>query len=233
MRVVQLSDTHLAAAIGVPAGVQALLDWIRGDPPDLVVHTGDVVWEDPDDTLDRAFARLVLSRLPCPMVAVPGNHDVGFFDTAFATRLDVFRTTWGGDRFIVDADGWRLIGIDVYAVGDDDADSWLARALEANRPLAAFVHHPLAGEPQDGWQLPVGVVARCNELLAGHDVRLIASGHRHCRVVRSTEDGATHVWAPSTTLVGSESYHGGDPAPGAVEYDFAPDGTWSHRFVDA
>ena len=92
MRVVQLSDSHLSAASGIPGSVQSLLDWINADPPDLVVHTGDIVWFDPDDTLDRAFARLVLSKLPCPLLSIPGNHDVGFFETERApARLATFR----------------------------------------------------------------------------------------------------------------------------------------------
>jgi len=233
VRVVQLSDTHLAAATGEPDSVRGLLDWIRAEPPDLVVHTGDMVWEDPDDTLDRAFARLVLSKLPCPLLALPGNHDVGFFEhDRLPARLDAFRATWGDDHFVVDADGWRLVGVDVYTVGDEEADAGVARALDTDRPIAVFIHQPLAAEPQDGWQLPDHVLARCHELLAGRDVRVVASGHRHCRVVRADDGGATHVWAPSTTLVGPEPYHGGDPSPGAVEYRFEPDGTWSHRFVD-
>ncbi len=234
MRVVQLSDSHLAAAAGEPESFRALVAWIRADPPDVVVHTGDIVWEDPDDTLDRAFAQLVLSKLPCPLLAVPGNHDVGFFDRdRLPARLEAFRAAWGADHFVVDADGWRLIGVDVYTVGDAEADAWMANALERDGPIAVFIHQPLAGEPQDGWQVPDDVLGRCDELLASRDVRVIASGHRHCRVVRSDGRGATHVWAPSTTLVGPEPYHGGDPSPGAVEYMFEPDGTWSHRFVDA
>ncbi len=233
MRVVQLSDSHLSAASGIPKSVQSLLDWINVDPPDLVVHTGDIVWFDPDDTLDRAFARLVLSKLPCPLLSIPGNHDVGFFETErLPARLAAFRTTWGDDRFVHEADGWRLVGFDIYTVGDSDADAWLANALDTELPMAVFVHQPLSGEPDDGWQAPDPVLAQCDELIAGHDVRVIASGHRHCRVVRQGDRGATHVWAPSTTLEASEPYHGGDPTPGAVEYRFEADGNWSHRFVD-
>ena len=173
MRVVQLSDSHLSAASGIPKSVQSLLDWINVDPPDLVVHTGDIVWFDPDDTLDRAFARLVLSKLPCPMLSIPGNHDVGFFETErLPARLATFRATWGDDRFVHEADGWRLVGFDIYTVGDADADAWLANALDTERPIAVFVHQPLSGEPDDGWQAPDRLLARCDELIAGHDVRV-------------------------------------------------------------
>jgi 3',5'-cyclic AMP phosphodiesterase CpdA len=233
MRVIQLSDSHLAAATGVPPTVRSLLDRIASDPPDLVVHTGDIVWFDPDDELDRSFARRALSDLPCPLVAVPGNHDVGFFEREpLPQRLGAFRAAWGADRFVHDGDGWRLVGLDIYTVGDDEADRWLTDALDVPGPIALFVHQPLSGEPDDGWQAPDAVRLRIAELLGDRDVRVIASGHRHCRVVREGERGAVHVWAPSTTLEASERYHGGDPTPGAVEYRFEPDGRWSHRFVD-
>ncbi len=233
MRLVQLSDTHLAAAAGIPAPLQSLLEGIAANPPDLVVHTGDIVWFDPDDTLDRSFARLALSKLPCRMLAIPGNHDVGFFEAdRLPARVAAFRSTWGADRFVHDADGWRLIGVDVYTVGDDEADGWLADALDVDRPTALFIHQPISGEPADGWELPNTVRRRCAELLEGRDVRVIASGHRHCAVERRQLGGATHLWAPSATLTGSDRHHGGDPAPGAVEYRFDPHGLWTYRFVN-
>jgi 3',5'-cyclic AMP phosphodiesterase CpdA len=233
VRVVQISDTHLSADTGVPAAVRALVDWIRADPPDLVVHTGDVVWQDPDNSLDREFARLVLNDLPCRLVTVPGNHDVGFFEAErLPVRLTAFRATWGPDRFVVDGDGWRLVGIDVYTIGDGEADAWATSAMECDGPIALFLHQPLCGEPHDGWQLPDHVATCLDRLVAAADVRVIASGHRHCRVVRTDEGAATHVWAPSTTLVGTDRYHDGDPSPGAVEYRFEPGGEWSHRFID-
>lgn len=234
VRVVQLSDTHLAATAGVPQPLRSLIDWIEGDPPDLVVHSGDVVYEDPDLADDRAFAHSVISALPCPVHVIPGNHDVGFFEGEhLARRLTAFRETWGSDHFVVDGDGWRLVGIDVYAVGDGADEAWIAGALETSDPLAVFVHQPIAGEPYDGWQLPEAIRARCSELLDGRDVRLVASGHRHCAVARRGPSGATHVWAPSATLTGSRRHHGGDPSPGAVEYQFDADGQWTHRFVSA
>jgi 3',5'-cyclic AMP phosphodiesterase CpdA len=235
VRVVQISDTHLSAATGVPDQLRALLDWIVADPPDLLVHTGDIVLEDPDLVSDRDFARKVLSDLPCDVVFIPGNHDVGFFETErFRDRLAVFRATWGDDRFVRDVDtGWRLVGVDVYAVGEPASDDSVTNALDTARPVALFVHQPIDGEPQDGWQLPEAVGEWLGRAVAGSDVRVIASGHRHCAVVRDSPEagvGGTHIWAPSTTLSG-DPHHGGDPTPGAVEYRFAHAGEWSVRFV--
>jgi hypothetical protein len=166
--------------------------------------------------------------------SIPGNHDVGFFEADhFPRRLAAFRDTWGGDRFVVDGDGWRLVGIDVYAVGEAASDTWVTRAVDTRDPLAVFIHQPLAGEPTDGWELPAPIRTRCDELLVGGDIRLVASGHRHCAVARPEPAGATHVWAPSATLTGPERYHGGDPSPGAVEYRFETGGRWTYRFVSA
>jgi hypothetical protein len=235
MRVVQISDTHLSARTGVPDRLRAVLDWVVADPPDLLVHTGDIVWEDPDLTSDRTFARSVLSELPCDVAFIPGNHDVGFFESArFEDRLAAFRATWGDDRFVLDVDtGWRLVGVDVYAVGLPASDHWVANELDTERPVALFVHQPIDGEPQDGWQLPEAVRQWLGRAVTGRDVRVIASGHRHCSVLRRppmTGCDGTHVWAPSTTLTGSP-HHDGDPRPGAVEYRFERDGEWSTRFV--
>ena len=62
LRVVQISDTHLSPtrAYAVP-NVRAILAWLAADPPDLVVHTGDVTADDPDDAGEADFARQLLT----------------------------------------------------------------------------------------------------------------------------------------------------------------------------
>lgn len=237
MRVVQLSDLHLRAG-GLPPQAEAVRAWIRADPPDLVVLTGDIVFEDPDNVDDRRAARDFVDALGCPAVAIPGNHDVGFFDEPDrrSERVAAFSAAWGADRFRVDGGGWRLVGIDTYTIGEPDADDWTAAALGADHPIALFVHQPVSDEPIDGWEAPPAVADRLGELLADHDVRLVASGHRHCAVVRERPGGpaageAVHVWAPSMTLTGLHRYHGGDSSPGVVDYVFQPGGVFSYRFV--
>jgi 3',5'-cyclic AMP phosphodiesterase CpdA len=226
VRVVQVSDTHLSHLAGVPDGMQAVLGWIHDDPPDLVVHTGDVVLEDPDDERDRSFARSVFDDLPCPIVAIPGNHDIGFYgdDERRAGRIGAFRATWGDDRFVLDLAGWRGVGVDAYLLGDEAHDDWLRAAVSVPAPVAVFIHQPLDGDPDDGWEMPPPARAAFAAATQGADIRLVASGHRH-----RAADRGRDVWAPSVTLVGDVVPDGSDPTPGVVEYEFDRGGAVRHR----
>jgi alkaline phosphatase D len=226
--VVQVSDTHLAKSAGVPAALGALLDWIEHDPPDLLVHTGDIVYEDPDDDDDREFARRLFDGAPCPLLAIPGNHDIGFYGEVDdrERRITAFVDTWGADRFSVDVAGWRLVGANAYLLGEPAHDAWLREAVTTESPVAVFIHQPLGGDPSDGWEMPQAACVAFDRATAGADIRLVASGHRH-----RSYDGGRIVWAPSTTIVGEPRADGTDPALGAVEFTFHRDGTFATRFV--
>lgn len=235
VRVVQVSDSHLSAAAPIPAGWDGLRGWFEAQPPDLVVHSGDIVRVDPDDERDRQFAHRLISALAPDVVVIPGNHDVGFFDerTHLPRRLDAFRTTWGDDTFVRDVGRWRLVGANVYRLGDDDHDRWLRDALATPRPLALFVHQPVGGDAADGWEMPAGRAASLRRLLTDAGVRVVACGHRHVALVA---DGPWRtVWAPSTIYVGD----GVTTLPGAtverttgvIEHVLRDDGTHAARVV--
>ncbi len=228
-RVVQFSDTHLSHRHGVPDPVLQLLDAVDDDPPDLLVVSGDIVFEDPDDEADREFAHAVLTGVPCPVLAIPGNHDIGFYNetTERGRRIAAFIGTWGSDRFAVDVAGWRLVGANAYLLGDAEHDQWLHDAVASDRPAAVFIHQPQGGgEPADGWETPPWARDAFKVATAGGRVQLVASGHLH----RSIDRGA-EVWAPSTTIVGESHLDGTDPALGAVEYTFRRTGDVTTRFV--
>jgi 3',5'-cyclic AMP phosphodiesterase CpdA len=229
--VLQLSDTHLSGRHGLPASMAWLLAEAAADPPDLVALTGDLVYEDPDDAADRRFAMDAFGGLPCPFVAIPGNHDVGFYgeDAARPARVEAFVEAWGGDRFSLDAAGWRLVGADSYLLGTAEHDGWLRAAVQPGdgRPVAVFMHQPVADPNDDGWQITPDATAAFEAAIADAGVRLIASGHRHRYVDRGRD-----VWAPSTTIPGQHSdAAGGDPRLGALRFTFHRDGTHTHRHV--
>jgi predicted phosphodiesterase len=55
----------------------AAVRYIEKSRPDLVIHTGDVVHDDPDSDRDHEFAAFQMRRLTTPWRIVPGNHDIG------------------------------------------------------------------------------------------------------------------------------------------------------------
>jgi len=226
-RIVQVTDTHFSASAGVPAQWPPTLQWLREDPPDLVVHSGDIVFEDPDDDADRDFARELLSAVRAPLHCIPGNHDVGAYDDDGPRRQRVatFREAWGDDRFAVDLAGWRIIGVDAYLLGDADHDGWLHTVTRTPVPVLAFVHQPLEGDPRDGWEMPPAARRAFDLAIDGSDLRVVASGHRHVagRLGRA-------VWAPSLTLDGAPEL-GFDPRCGAVEHLIGADGRYESRVV--
>ena len=227
-RIVQLSDPHLSAASGVPAVWPAVLEWLTADPPDLVVLTGDLALEDPDDPADRAFAHDLLTTIPAPTVAIPGNHDIGFYgeEDRLPARVAAFVATWGADRFQRDLAGWRVVGIDAYRLGEDEHDAWFGLAVTTTSPVLVFVHQPVAGDGDDEWVMAPSARAAFARAIADADVRVVASGHRH----RHHRDGRA-VWAPSLTLVGPDVDLPGDPRPGCLEHRLGPGGGYDVDIV--
>ena len=240
VRIVQISDTHLShrRAYAVP-NVSAILAWIAADPPDLVVHTGDITADDPDDAAEADFARQHLQSAALPMVAIPGNHDVGGFsgDRFDARRLDAFAQRWGSDTWARDVGAWRLVGGDVYRLGEDAHDGWLRDALRTERPTVLFLHQPVClihpDQPDAGdWSLPMAARASVCPLIRNGPVRVVASGHLHRYRAGELPGGVQTVWAPAASFLGTERDDGSTYRVGVVEHLLAPDGTATHRMVE-
>jgi predicted MPP superfamily phosphohydrolase len=72
LRIAHLSDFHL----GIPSrgvhAVEAAVDWVAERRPDLVVITGDLLTHPRGELLLRRLVR----KLPLPVYAVLGNHDL-------------------------------------------------------------------------------------------------------------------------------------------------------------
>jgi len=239
LRVVQISDTHLShrRAYAVP-NVRAVLAWLQAEPPDLIVHTGDVTADDPDDVDEADFAHELLTDCGLPILAIPGNHDVGGFsgDRFRADRLVAFRRRWGPDTWSRDLGEWRLIGANVYRLLEDEHDSWLESELATDRPIALFLHQPIClVDPEiadrGDWSVPLPRRRRLLDLMAGRPVRVVASGHLHRYRSGALPDGISAVWAPSTSFIGTERPDGSTYRVGAVDHLLAADGGASHRLV--
>jgi 3',5'-cyclic AMP phosphodiesterase CpdA len=248
LRVTQISDTHLSAkrAWSVP-NFEAVLRHLAAGPPDLVVNTGDIILDDPDDSDDAAFAHRLHERIEAPWVAVPGNHDIG--DNGVAPwqgqrpteeRRQRFIRVWGADRFSIDADGWRLVGCNNLLVGtglpaEAEQEDWLREQLTGADRVALFLHKPIClthPEADDGTGGPLELPERLRfwSLLEGSSVRLVASGHLPRYKAGELPGGITTVWAPTAAFLGRDWHDGAIRNAGIVEYELDGDEI-RHRLV--
>lgn len=193
----QVTDTHLGARTRLfRANFDRIARVLDAERPDIVVTTGDVSLDGADQEADMAYAAAAFARLPGHVHAVPGNHDVGDHPDRAPTqpvddaRLDRFRRHMGPDRWVVDHDGWRLLGLNSQVMGAhdeaDDQAALIADALDTLGPrrLAVFIHKPFfAADPDetlfDYWSVPPFARTPLRPIMRHPALRLVASGHLH------------------------------------------------------
>jgi 3',5'-cyclic AMP phosphodiesterase CpdA len=219
VRIVQVSDTHVSRKRAYFVdNWHVFVDDVRANPPDLIVHSGDVSFDGAYDEDDLAFARAEKDRLPVPWVAIPGNHDIGESPLAIrlqqpinAERMERWRRHFGPSRWCRDMGTWRLIGIDTALLGSGHAEEqaqneFLERSLRDRdgRPVMLFQHLPPFEEDPEDDRFTAAAVPHAprTQLLATcvrHQVAVIACGHLH--VYRQMDyQGIRIVWAPATSF---------------------------------
>ena len=241
MRLIQISDTHVSASHQFfAANLEATAIWLRSQKASLFIHTGDLGMDAAGQEVDLYSSRDWLAGLGAPIHCVPGNHDVG--DRAEINsrqpvnddRLGLWRDAIGPDRWLMDQQGWRLIGLNAMLLGTDHAEeeaqyAWFEKALETDLPVALFLHKPLfidaADEPPRGyWSVAPPSRRRVMALMRSARVKLVASGHLHMHR-QQVVDGISYVWCPASSFVCGESQEelGGERRLGAVVHDFGVD----------
>jgi len=238
-RVVQISDTHLGRDKAHFAGNWPFLaEWIAEEAPDLVIHTGDVSVDGADVDDDFAYSAELMAGLSAPLLAVPGNHDVGdpfsLHQPPTADRLARWTARFGPDHWLHDLEGWRLIGFDTMILSsglpEEEAQfAWLEAAMRGagGRRIAWFCHQPLfinAWEEGDTgyWTVRTGPRARLKALADAYGLDLVGSGHVHLSHEMRI-GGTAFVWCPSAAFTVGPSLQealGGEKWLGAVTYDF-------------
>jgi 3',5'-cyclic AMP phosphodiesterase CpdA len=240
--ILHVSDTHLSPEFAASTEIwTAAVRYIEKSRPDLVIHTGDVVHDDPDSDRDHEFAAFQMRRLTTPWRIVPGNHDIGdsepdpFRGLVSQERLARFRRHFGSDRWSVAIGGWQLIGLNSLlfdnhlAAEEAEQWDWLEERLgEADgRPVGLFMHKPPAINSLDEnlhVNKSIGLKARGRLLALAESgaVKLIGSGHLHEHVVLHSA-GALLVGAPALgpVPVGDAAWHLGLRCNGLVEYRFS------------
>jgi 3',5'-cyclic AMP phosphodiesterase CpdA len=246
VRIIHVSDTHLSPHRAYAQhNWDRFLEWIAIEQPDLVVHTGDVVLDSPDDETDRLFGRRQLHRVPGPWLAVPGNHDIGdsspdpwMGETVTAERMQAYLSSFRFDSWVRQLGRWTLIGLNAQLLGSglrEEAIQWdtlqEGLATAAGGPCALFLHKPVfVEEPNETGDRDEAILERGRERLfevTDGLITAIFSGHLH--VYRQfVQSGVTYVWAPTTALISEEELgpsHRGDLTNGCVDCELFDDGS--------
>lgn len=220
MRIALVSDTHLTPRTAAHAvNWAAVATWIDATAPDLVLHLGDITADGVSNPEELDLASAVFAAIRRPMRFLPGNHDIG--DNPLETgpspdhpldldRLRRYRRVFGPDRWVLELEAWRLIGVDaqLFATGTDEEEAqfaWLDEQLgRAKGPIGVLLHKPLFRDEPDDTEahiryVPAPARRRLLAALAGRDLRFVISGHVH-QWRRLRVSGVEHVWAPSTAF---------------------------------
>ncbi len=192
VRLVHLTDVHFGGE-DAPAAAAAAA-FVRADPPDLVVLTGDLTL----NGLPREFraARSWCASLPTPRLATPGNHDTPYWNIPLRalTPFNRYRRYIGSPDSAAFDGARAAVRMINTSRGFQPRPDWSKGAIKtraaaeaaaalARAPMGALrvvgCHHPLVevvGAPVTGGVYRGALAAK---LLAEGGVDLILSGHVH------------------------------------------------------
>lgn len=220
VRIVHVSDTHLSPTHGYfNVNWDAFRAEMASDPPDLLVHGGDLAFNAPVAEADLSFAVEQVAALGLPWKAIPGNHDIGEAP-AFSRlqqpltpeRIAAWRRMVGPQWWLHDIGEWRLVGLDTSLMASGlpeevEQRAFLTEALgtRGRRPVMLFIHMPpFDRDPSDQkWTtsiIPYPARAEFLDACAAGGVKVINCGHLHI-YRRLRHRGMEIVWAPATAMV--------------------------------
>lgn len=171
LRVVHLSDIHLGkqplTTDGLVAALQTTIERVSAARPQLVVLTGDIVEDGPQETWMHRAHELLLG-IQAPLVVIPGNHDYSHFpkirnsDTPPDGWWTFAREFHSRRRVEFTFHGWDFLGFDsgpsVFSIRvltrgvNEDTLRWIegrvdAAAQKRRKGVVLFSHAPTRTAP--------------------------------------------------------------------------------------
>ncbi len=163
--------------------------------PDLILHTGDLVYPvgDADNYLRKYFALYQELFATAPAFPCPGNHDYyhaggQMFVEFNKVPRDSVPVAGQGRYYSFDWENAHLVVLDSNtpleeaAAGRGEMLEWLERDLAATTAywrIAMFHHPPYAGGPNQNDPLSELVRQHIVPILERHHVDLVLNGHEH------------------------------------------------------
>jgi alkaline phosphatase D len=218
LTILQLSDAHVSPRTTLfRDNLERVRRAVDQTPLDLVVASGDLSLDGADREEDLALAAELHRAFPAPLLALPGNHDVGSDSRLMPrqpvndARLDRWRRHFGPGRGVLDLPGWRIIGLNTEVMGTGHPEEatqvdFIAESAAGvgARRIALFLHRPPWLHARDeaewnSWSVAPEGRAALSPLLDHPALRLVASGHLHLH--HAWRRGAVaHVWAPALSF---------------------------------
>jgi Icc protein len=214
--IVQISDMHVSMPgklfgkrIDSRAAFERTISRVLSlDPkPDLVLLSGDLAKTGAAEEYD--FIAAQIARLACPVLAIPGNHDVR---GEMLRKLPqcVQEQNGGHLSFVNDELSVRMIGLDTIIPGEVHGEiceqrlAWLRDVLPNNsKPTLIAMHHPpfLTGlKGMDNYGIKHGL-PEFKTIIAEHaeNICAIVCGHAH-RMIMANISGVPVLLAPSSSF---------------------------------
>lgn len=230
MQLLQLSDLHIVAGGGKAfrqaeslTELRHTIDYIltAGIAPDMAIVTGDLSSDGSTDSY--RLAKEQLSRLPCPIHVIPGNHDEKAEMTEVFGSLCHTALSGEGGRCVT-LSGVRLLLLDSALLGkhhggvDENSLRWLKSQLPDDRtaPVMVFLHHFPFRSGYTKMDKPFENADALLTLLQGRQNLQICSGHLHAGMFTRRGDVNLMTCPPVSML---------------MELDFTPGG--GDRFYTA
>jgi 3',5'-cyclic AMP phosphodiesterase CpdA len=187
VRLLHLSDLHTGTAED-PAVERAVTLLIERKKPQLIVASGDLTHRGRPEQHERAAA--FLRRLGCPVLAVPGNHDIPHgFPARFTRPFHEFERHWQTTEPIHRSDELLVTGLNSVrpwrhqSGGVRAAQLRRAEELLRTAPPTALrivvLHHHLIGAPWRSRKKPVARRSHVLAALVDAGAELILAGHIH------------------------------------------------------
>src|SRR4051794_18381769 len=228
-RLAHLSDLHFGRVD--PAAVDALLRSLEEARPDLIIVSGDFTQS--ARTQEFRATRAFLDRLPAPVFAVPGNHDLPQWDPLerLLRPYDRYRRfiahelepVWTDTELgIVGVKSPRRLPHNLNRAAGRVSERQLERVLARLDPMPpelvriVVVHHPLLlPEVPPRRPLPAHAftrgAGRALAAFARHRVRLVLSGHLHLSYARRHEPEPAGEGPPTVALPEAGAAQGAGP----------------------
>jgi hypothetical protein len=187
-RIVQISDYHASVVPGI-------IEEIRGETPDIIVSTGDLVHDrgsyEPGIRLIERLVRIA------PVYTVTGNHDLRRTDyTKFQKELDSTGAVTLHDESVA----LKKDGAEILLSGIEDPFSEDGNTIEqnVNASIDKLSH-------TDGYHIVLFHRANHMDLLKHHDFDLVLAGHLHGGQIRLPDGRGVcspkSSWASGTPLL--------------------------------